>query len=467
MPPVTEPGEDPAPTHGQAPATVRTGEPINGDSDTWLLAGATVIDGAVSRPRRSDVLVTGSTVGGVGHFDHTAVDYVIDASDRWVVPGLIDSHIHTTDLAEMPAYVRVGVTSVRYAGTKPGAIAALRSRIRDASVAAPKIYTCGPMIDGPGGNYPELSRTVHSAEEARDVAEALVTEDGVDALLVVQQMTRELAGAVADVSRATGTPVFGQIWRIDGEEAGAVGITQLENTSRVLESAVFGSLEVRFNDRIRQLRDGWANIDWNRTNRLIDSMIDRQVAYCPTLIRTLWATGMAPGNALSLRDHPAFGDFPEKLVTAWETRAGAMLNDPDLADSTTWPRAVENLRTWVLEFHQRGGRVVAGSDTPLGAVSYHEELSCLASSGLSSMAVLQAATAHAGAQLARNTKVGKLSRGYAADLLVLGRDPLQDLSALLTPDAVVIDGRLVHGRLSDGHHPRRNPKAQTTEATNE
>ena len=433
--------------------------------DNWLLAGAMVIDGVASRPHRSDVLVTGSTVGAVGHVDYASVGHVIDASDKWVVPGLIDSHVHSTELAEMPAYVHSGVTSVRYAGTKPGDTAALQFRIRDEAISAPKIYTCGPMIDGPGGNYPELSRTVHSADEAHHVAEALIKQEGVDALLVVQQMTVELAAAVVEAAKANSTPVFGQIWRINGEEAAAVGIGQLDNTSRVLESSVFGSFEVDFNKRIRQLRDGWANIDWKRTDRVMGSMIDQQVAYCPTLIRTLWAAGMAPGNSASMRHHPAFGYFPEDQAAAWESRVAAMLSDPLTAAPSAWSRAIENLQKWVLRFQERGGRVVAGSDTPLGAVSYHEELSALASSGLSPLDVVQAATAHAGAQLARNTKVGKLSPGFAADLLVLGRDPLRDLSVLLTPEAVVIDGRLAYGRLPAARDPRHRTTPETTEAT--
>ena len=75
------------------------------------------------------------------------------------------------------------------------------------------------MIDQPPPAYPEWSVAVTTPAEAAAMAERLIVDHDLDALIVTQRMTAPVMRAVIDAAHAHGRPVVGQIWAVDGEEA--------------------------------------------------------------------------------------------------------------------------------------------------------------------------------------------------------------------------------------------------------
>jgi hypothetical protein len=71
----------------------------------------------------------------------------MNASGKTIVPGLIDLHNHSTFDADMRAYLKNGVTSIRFAGLNQDAVVRLRDRIERREVPGPRIFSCGPMLD--------------------------------------------------------------------------------------------------------------------------------------------------------------------------------------------------------------------------------------------------------------------------------------------------------------------------------
>ncbi len=105
------------------------------------------------------------------------------------------------------------------------------------------------------------------------------------------------------------------------------------------------------------------------------------------------------------------------------------------------------LQELVGRVQRAGGRVVAGTDT--GAVrslvpgfSLHREMALLSGAGLSNMEVLRAATARA-AEALRRSDLGTIEAGRQADLLLLRRDPLEEIGALREIHRIVYDGRVI------------------------
>src|SRR5438046_1787855 len=97
----------------------------------------------------------------------------IDASGKFLIPGLWDMHVHLSfgdwfpgarDIA-LPLFVANGVTGVRDMGSELDIVQGWRSEIEAGRLIGPRIYTPGPMLDGPKPRFPS-SAAIATAEAA-------------------------------------------------------------------------------------------------------------------------------------------------------------------------------------------------------------------------------------------------------------------------------------------------------------
>jgi hypothetical protein len=259
-----------------------------------LIAGATLIDGSGAQPVwDAAVLTSGERIRYAGPSDglpDARVDRVLDASGKFVVPGLIDLHTHSTFDADMQTYLKNGVTSIRFAGVSQAAVVAVRERTQRGEVTGPRIFSCGPMLDKSAPAYPQWTSTVNTPSEADRTARRLLSHDRVEALLVAQQITRDLLEPVVLAAHEFGRPVVGQVWATDGAQAARIGIDQLDNTSRIFASREYPTQRLlayrTVAERLALLGRGWAAVDWDLTRTIIDAMVEHNVVHCPTLVVT-------------------------------------------------------------------------------------------------------------------------------------------------------------------------------------
>jgi len=135
----------------------------------------------------------------------------------------------------------------------------------------------------------------------------------------------------------------------------------------------------------------------------------------------------------------------EELVGRWtERRRAATGVSPRAADRMR--KGWEHLLALVDRFHRAGGIVLAGTDCPNVAIvagySLHRELELLVRAGLSTMDALLAATSRPAARLDRGHEFGTIAPGLAADLVLLGADPLADIRNVRRIERVIARGRV-------------------------
>jgi imidazolonepropionase-like amidohydrolase len=415
-----------------------------------LICGATLLDGT-GGPARPDTtvvirngrvcdLISGAAADGFRGASR------IEARGKFVLPGLIDTHVHAASDAELAVFVRKGVTSVRYAGNAQATVDDVRRRASTGALA-PRIFSCGPMIDTPPASYPQLAVTISTPRQAAAVARDVLGA-GADSLLVVQGVTAELAVEVVTVATDAGVPVFGQTWNLDASEASAAGLSQLDNTSRILASSVLSTSELLAAssnaERIALWRRAWATVDWAPTMDMQQAMLSSGVAYCPSLIRAFWAAGKDPATAKVVDADEYAAQFSEAERTAWAEKLSGYRTSITAADRLEWDRALDNICEWIARFAAAGGRVVTGSDSNLGGISFHLELLLLRRLGLSDEDLVRAATGSAADALGAKAEVGVLEAGRHGDCLVLAHDPRADIRATQRPEVVVIAGRVVY-----------------------
>jgi imidazolonepropionase-like amidohydrolase len=415
-----------------------------------MITSSTLYDGNGSAPL-SDVavLIDDGLIAYVGPRSGLAADLNpgarIEAPAGAVIPGLIDAHVHTTSPAAMVANLAHGVTTVRYAGMATSAVDEMREALAVRGQVGPRILDSGPMIDTGSPAYPQWAEVAATPGDARTLARRLAGSGRYDALYPVQQITPDLLEPIVAVANEHDLPVAGQLWATDGEEAARLGVDQVDNNSRIFVSrdwpagrlGAFRSMA----ERLSNMAYAWSSVDWEATTRMMDAMIEANVAYCPTFV--VWedsfddpspAREALAGRALEL-DPVAQQGWDEAR------RRNNRSRPPD--EFAARRAALEPRIEWVGRFHQRGGRITVGTDMEFGALYLGRELVFLRRAGFSVAEAIAAATGASAKALGRSaSQIGTIEPGKVADLVVVSGDPARDPDAPMNIEAVIVGGKV-------------------------
>ena len=371
---------------------------------------------------------------------------VIDGGGLWAVPGLIDTHVHVelVGAKSLPLFLALGLTTVRDLGGDLDILGNARKALQNGA-AGPRLLFTGPMIDGDPPTWPALNRATPDAEgAARAVEEHLAA--GADAIKLYTTLPLEsLRRCIEQVDGRV--PVTGHLGRVLASEAMEAGINGLEHAllTPYNDLAPDGMQTAHDETMVSpgywlKVINGWleADLDSERAKRWIALLVEKDVSFCPTLTVAPGAGDEASEDELRFAPRVA-----ERWLEATSQRQ-AVQAPPEMQRRARGARA--KLQELVLRVHEAGGRIVSGTDT--GAVrslvpgyALHHELAYLADAGLSNMAVLRAATARAAEALGRDD-VGTIEAGKRADVLLVRRNPLDDVGALREIERIVADGRV-------------------------
>lgn len=317
---------------------------------------------------------------------------VVAGRGRYLMPALIDMHVHTRE-ADLPAYLRAGVTTVRNMWGWPG-LPAIIGRVESGAVRGPRIVSASQGLDA----QPEQPATIIVTTPAEGAAAVRAQHaDGWHWIKVYNLLSRDTYLAILDEARMLGLRAVGHVpLAIGVEDALAAGQHSIEHLTgydrRVSPNGRWGTW-------------AWINPDASRYDGLAALTRDAGAWNCPTL---------AIYVALARQHSPA-----EQVAIIRERRA------------------------FVGALHRAGAPLLAGSDAGIDVVapgtSLHDELAELVASGLSPYQALRAATIDAGRFLAIEG-LGTLVAGAPADLLLVPENPLQDLGRLRRFEAMVHRG---------------------------
>lgn len=394
-----------------------------------VLDGVAVLDAAGAREDRALVLVgdeiwAEQAAGGPWPEDAE----VLDRTGRWVVPALIDAHVHLslggtlgtvppTLAANLEAHLAWGVLGVADLGG-PEVLFDLRDHISAGELAGPRIFATGPFLTVAGSHPCEVHndrdqcRFVDDDGTAAELVAALERADGLKVALADAAFTpwptpRLDLGDLAEITAAARVPVFAHT---DTPEDVA---DALDNGVAVLAHPVFSAPGAPPPNAPVTSTLG----AFTATAALLDGdLLSDDLRHTPEAVREDWA---------------AVAAAPELLGADW------------IRESEAWAEAGRaNLESW----HEQGVPIVAGSDAgylfvPHG-LGLHRELAALEALGMDPVDALVAATS-APAELLGWTDMGWVAPGMRADLLVLGSDPRETVAALRDIEDVYQGGRPV------------------------
>ena len=407
--------------------------------------GATMIGGTGAPPLLdATIVVTGKRISALGTRPSVQIPpaaRVIDVRGKWILPGLIDMHVHLDEDLSPSAFPLFGVTSVRDVGSRLVSIQKLRARaVRGEAI--PRIFWRGRNID--------------EGKPSWWGAVAVKGPDGVPALL--KDMAKQGVGGVKlytlagpNVTRAViqeahrrGWPVTAHLDKTKASDAAKFGIDNLEHVS-----TLFNDLRPTPATNVIGYLRGFAgvrsvNLDSAPARNLIAALKQHSTAVTPTLTVS---TMPVEGERGASEGYRGWADVPTGWKRYWKTPYWSFISTggwtpPDFAGARA---AYVKYQEMVQRLDQAGIPIIAGTDTPApwvlpGAGLVHE-LELLVDAGLSPMSAIQAATGRAATVLKREHDVGTIQPGRYADLLVIKADPLSDIHNLRKIHTVYIGGR--------------------------
>jgi imidazolonepropionase-like amidohydrolase len=453
----------------------------------WIV-GATVIS-----PERQDsgqilhVMIEGDRIAAVtatlpADAGHEAT--IVHAEGRYLIPGLIDSHVH---MASIPAlsftmqarhqdlvdayrkqvprsYLRYGYTTlVDLIITDPKPIQAMR-----AAPAHPDIYDCGGALSVPNG-YPSsfapaedrfalfpntLYDPIHpEAFPAQQDPKAHSPQAAVERI-------RNGAGICVKTfyergyGRDRNLPVpSAEIMRDVVAEARSAHLPVLLHANS-FEAQTFG-----VDTGVSILAHGmW---DWGTYNSadtlppqikaLLDRIVERSIGYQPTLqviggLQLLYDSAYLDRPAVKHVIPPALLSWHRSEEAQWYKRDLAQ-GAPDAAMRERLGRTLRRGSQVVQYLAQHHARFLFGTDTPSGptignlpGLNGYLEMQRLVSAGMSLRQLFEAATLSNAKAFALDGQVGTLQPGKRANLVLLGRSPLESVEAYDEVRAVWLGG---------------------------
>jgi hypothetical protein len=359
----------------------------------------------------------------------SAGEKVIDGQGAWIVPGLFDLHVHLHDRKYLGLNLAYGVTTVRNLRGLPMHLRWKRE-LGAGEWLGSNLYTSSPVLDGEKYAH-ALQQVVTDPEKARRLVRRY-QQDGYDLVKAYGYLDAPVFEAIVDEAGRIGMPVAKHGPNpIEGLTLSSNrGLQSLEHVEDILQ----GALAFDFEPEPLDL--------WLAELKKIDPVVVPTLATFDHLTqlseqKQSFVDGLAM-DTLNPLYRALLGEF---AVKRWL--------DADIGTAQWNRKCREYLLRIVKRLDEEGISLAVGSDAgtmymPPGT-STHREMALMVEAGLSRASVLQAATLNAARTLGIEDRYGTVEVGRVADLVVAAANPLEDLSVLREPQAVIKAGQWISG----------------------
>lgn len=387
---------------------------------------ATVIDGTGAGPRADVTLVLENgrirEMGASSSLRLPAGANAIDATGKFVVPGIINAHGHVGDNRDpqLRQYALYGVTTTTSMAMDPDDIARFKDQqkrgdLRGARILTVKYRFSTLPVPGPAIRTPEAARAKVDEIVATGADYIKVWVDAQEGK--VPRLTPEFCAAVFEQARKHGKTTMAHI--VEYEDARTM-------------------VDLGVNILVHGVRDRVLDADF------IATLKQKNVSVVPTLSREefLFIYGQSPPWV----EDPFFrkglrGDQASGLGAKIAQQAKAV-------NLARLKQAFETDKINLKKLVDGGVRVALGTDSGGDPQRYfiqgfaeHHQMELMVEAGLTPMQVIQSFSQKAAETLRIDKDFGTLAKGKAADLLVLDRNPLEDIRNMRSIAAVYLGGR--------------------------
>ncbi|RTE52310.1 amidohydrolase [Arenibacter aquaticus] len=351
----------------------------------------------------------------------------IDAQNKFMTPGLIDMHVHVWDKYELGLYLSHGVTTIRNVWGMPMHLR-LKKEINNGTLLAPIFLTTGPKLTGPefiGDDNLQLK----SPEEARNKVISY-KKSGYDFIKTYYGLPEDIFNAIIEQARISEMDIVAHpSQKVPYSFHYNPQIVTIEHAEDIVQQPLQYKL------------------DSVKLNQVIEEFSTSQhTSFCPTLIVYYNIFNMLQNDDIlsnSLVDYinPAIKMLDSKSqFERWNT-----IKKEDASIVERIGEQHEFHLYIIKKMNDAGINLVCGTDAGIGITapgfSVYQELELYKKAGLSNFEILQTATVNASKTHQIMNNLGTIENGKMANLIILEKNPLKDLSTMKEPEMVFIKGR--------------------------
>jgi hypothetical protein len=436
---------------------------------TIAIIHVTVLDATGAPPQpNSTILIDNEKISAVGPDSTLEISTgtrVIDATGKFLIPGLADMHIHLMGAGEpagsrefiLPLLIANGITTVRDMGGDVAQLKKLKKEIDSGDQPGPKIFFTGPYLDG-NPPYFQPSIIVQTPAEA-DAAVRKLKSEGVDFIKVQSGLKPDAYFAIALAARKENIRFVGHVPdSISATQASDAGQASIEHLTGILLACSSREEELREQQlhppshketpRQTSLRQrAWQQAVLNsyspeKAQKLYAKLLANHTWQVPTLPLLIELAFLTP--ATDRAGDPNLKYIPQNLRKIWKQGRAESLANKTPGDFLLRAKLVEASLKAVGDMHAAGIAIMAGTDSTapnlVPGFALHDSLADLVQAGLTPMQALQAATSKPAEFLNRSNEQGTIAPGQRADLVLLDANPLADIHNTEKIRAVFLKG---------------------------
>jgi len=410
----------------------------------------------------TDILVRDGLIARVGPTprNEPPADAVIDATGKYVMPGIVNAHMHLQDERggtdqpfqyEANLLLACGITTVRDVGSDFEKAKKWRADSAAHTLVAPRILLYTPSWRGRTGSAPETPDTVRAGVR-------WAKENGADGIKIFG-IDRDLLEATLDEAHKQGlrSATHIAVEETTARDYAELGVTSIEHFYGIADAALDGiqhfPSDHNANNEVHRFgRAGELYIQDNlnraKMSDVLSLMVRNHDAWVPTL--SIYVAGRDVGRAQNL---PWYKEYLHPTMEEyWKPdleHHGSFFLGWTSTQEARWRRSYQVWMGALREFGLKGGLIATGDDAgfiySLYGFGLLEELSLMEEAGFEPLEVLKHATVNGATLLGLGDKIGRVRQGYVADLVVVNGNPLDDLH-MLNPygtDVLSVNGKPV------------------------
>jgi imidazolonepropionase-like amidohydrolase len=411
---------------------------------TIAFRGATLVDGTGSAACSDSLLVVSDgRIVAVGAATPEAIrnlpigTEIRNVAGKWIVPGLIDAHVHAESEDDLKTMLRWGVTSVRLMAEDAAAAGKLAAESRTRA-DIPQVFPAAPIFTTRGGWWDQgqlpdrsLNRFPATPDEARRSVQRARDLGSREIKLMLDDMawcraprpalprvSPEVAKALIEEARSSNLRASVHAPNLaDAKEAIADGATALAH----------GVLEPIDENTIAVMKG--RPVFYIPTMDIFEFLADTRAFVESVMADPIVQKGLPPDTVLRYRSSDYAGGYRTRY--------------PNFANVA---RRLPALRKNLLALHAAGVPVALGTDMwAFPGLGVSIEMDCYVRSGIRPLEAIRAATQTAARSLAVDGDRGTLEPGKRADFLLLSSDPTRDVKNVRAIREIYKAGRLVAG----------------------
>jgi len=415
------------------------------ETRTYIVRNVHVIAMTRSEATRiADVVIRGRTIAQIAPAGTATAPgaIVIDGRGQYLIPGLIDSHVHIKEQDPLFLFIAEGVTTAQNMSGRPFHLD-MRARVNAGTLLGPRIVTAGPTTAEVGVNTPEEAERLVAEQSARgyDMIKMYGGEGG--------NFTPETYHALITAAHARGMRVVGHAPRNLPFDAvlseGQNSIDHMEEivyTHRPFARLIGPYVDLQFGRTTDAVRDSLARVpvpDFARAlapeiSDLARAVKQSGLAVTPNLVFFRNIQWMTTDSIQALLRAPELAYASPQQRLSWSPMLNRYTNswrDRRPTVSRWLDKAVDLERATTLAFYKAGVPLMAGTDAEfLGAqpgFGLHTELEIFVDLGMKPIDALRAVTVTPATVLRIADSVGTIAPGKVADLVLLAADPRTDI----------------------------------------